>query len=81
MEKITVADLAIYQHIKQICTFGDILVDAEEFPQLAEWYDRMCDMSKKGTLKCNEQLDEIVERLVPPQPPTAGIEAFPQVSA
>eukprot|EP00354_Favella_ehrenbergii_P001993 CAMPEP_0170469698 /NCGR_PEP_ID=MMETSP0123-20130129/12446_1 /TAXON_ID=182087 /ORGANISM="Favella ehrenbergii, Strain Fehren 1" /LENGTH=54 /DNA_ID=CAMNT_0010736663 /DNA_START=560 /DNA_END=724 /DNA_ORIENTATION=- len=31
-DKVTAADLAAYQQLKQICTFAEVGVDQEEFP-------------------------------------------------
>jgi len=37
-EKVSVADLAVYQQLKQVCVFGKTTVSSEEMPRLSEWY-------------------------------------------
>ena len=57
-----------------MCLFGELTIDAEESPVLSDWFTKMDEMAKKGSLSGNEQLDEIIEKLVPPQtaPPTVS---------
>ena len=36
-DKVSVADLAVFQQLMQVITFGELEIDAE-FSRLAEWY-------------------------------------------
>ena len=65
MEKVSVADLAVFQQLKQVVIFADAEVDAEEFPRLAEWYSEMDAKWTSGQIKGREELEEIKDKLVP----------------
>lgn len=62
-DKVSVADIAVYQQIKQMVTFGSVSVEASEYERLAEWYSWFEADWNKGALKGKDQLDEIYDKL------------------
>lgn len=37
-DSVSIADLAVFQELKQVSTFGDVSIDAQQFSKLASWY-------------------------------------------
>ena len=66
-EKVSAADLAVFQQLKQIFAFTDTSVDQEQFPELDRWYQQMESMWNRGQIKGKDELEEIVEKLNPHQ--------------
>ena len=79
-EKESVADLAVFQQLKQIFTVAEASVDAEEFPTLADWYGEMDASWNRGQIKGKEELEEIFDKLqAPSQEPATPATAEPTV--
>ena len=36
--RVSVADLAVFQQLKQVCSFGGLTIDENEYSKLAAWY-------------------------------------------
>ena len=66
-EKVSAADLAVFQQLKQIFVFTDTSVDQEKFPELDRWYQQMDSLWTRGQIKGKDELEEIVEKLNPHQ--------------
>lgn len=62
-EKVSAADIAVYQQIKQMTIFGSISVDSSEYERLAEWYSWFEADWNSGSLKGKNQLVEIYDKL------------------
>ena len=62
-EKVSAADLAVYQQLKQAFAFGAAPIDANEFERLAEWFGWLDADWNSGKLKGREQLEDIYDKL------------------
>jgi len=50
-DKVSAADLAVWHEIMQTMTFGELMIDAAEFPRLFEWYTWIEQTWTAGQLK------------------------------
>ncbi len=62
-EKESVADLAVYQQLKQVSIFGEVAISSEQMPRLAEWYSWIDQQWNAGKIQGKQQLEEICDRL------------------
>ena len=50
-DKVSVAELAVFQQLKQVLVFGDVTIDEGQFGRLAEWYSWIDENWDRGALK------------------------------